>query len=168
MAVGWEDRVVLSPHVGDLAAVEAQESLRQVAEALPRFLDREPEIIAVDLHPDMPSTRLGESLSEERALPLVRVQHHHAHAMACLAENGHVEGLALALDGTGLGADDSIWGAELLDVDASNYRRLASFAPAPLPGGDAAVLQPARQPLAEPLSADSDVPAHPHPALASA
>ena len=72
-------------------------------------------------------------------------QHHQAHAAACLAEHGLDEGLALVFDGTGLGADDNIWGAELFDIQGSDYKRLATFMPAPLPGADKAVLEPIRQ-----------------------
>jgi len=145
VALGFEQRVVLSPHVGDLETPEALDSLETVTKRLPEFLQRSPEVIAVDLHPDMHSTRLGEKLADSLDLPLMRIQHHHAHAAACLAENGFDEGLALVFDGTGLGTDGNIWGAELLEVRGDGFARLATFAPAPMPGGDAAVRRPARQ-----------------------
>jgi len=145
IAVGYGDRVVLSPHVGDLDTPEAVEAMRQAAASLPRFLERDPEAVAVDLHPDMQCSRLGAAIARRNGLPLIEVQHHHAHGAACLAENGRERGLALTLDGTGLGSDGSIWGAELLEIDGPVFRRLASFAAAPLPGGDAAVMHPARQ-----------------------
>jgi hydrogenase maturation protein HypF len=148
VALGFDERVVLSPHVGDLETPEALDSLEMVARRLPEFLKQRPEQIAVDLHPDMQSTRLGERLAAAGGLPLARIQHHRAHAAACLAENGCEEGLALVFDGTGLGPDGSIWGAELLEVRPDGFRRLASFAPAVLPGGDAAVRRPARQLIA--------------------
>jgi hydrogenase maturation protein HypF len=85
------------------------------------------------------------------------VQHHHAHAAACLAEHGLESGLALVFDGTGLGPDGSIWGAELLDVDPTGFRRLATFAPAPLPGGDKAVMEPARQLIARWIHAGVEI-----------
>jgi len=145
IAVGDRDRVTLSPHVGDLESPEAMEGLDQVADRLPAFLGRTPEVVAVDTHPDMHSTRRGRFLAERLGVPVREIQHHHAHGLACLAENGRIEGLVLAFDGTGLGADDSIWGAELLEVTPRDFRRLATFAPVPLPGGDAAVLHPERQ-----------------------
>jgi hydrogenase maturation protein HypF len=157
IAVGFERNVVLSPHVGDLETPEACDGLAEVAATLPDFLDVRPETIAVDLHPDMHATQLGTRLAAERGIPLTRVQHHHAHAAACLAEHGCEAGLALALDGTGLGPDGAIWGAELLEVSTSGYRRLATFAPVPLPGGDAAVRQPARQVIARWHTAGLDV-----------
>ena len=145
VAIGYGRRVVLSPHVGDLETPEALEGLAQVTECLPAFLRRTPQCVAVDLHPDMHATAHGVAIAERLNVPLVRVQHHHAHAVACLAEHGHEEGLALVFDGTGLGPDGAIWGAELLAVSPGGYERLATFAPVPLPGGDRAVLQPARQ-----------------------
>jgi len=105
-------------------------------------------VVAVDLHPDMQATRAGHRLAEEWGLPVVEVQHHHAHAAAALAEQGVEEALALVMDGTGLGPDGTIWGAELLHVRPEGYERLASFVPVPLPGGDAAVRQPVRQVVA--------------------
>jgi hydrogenase maturation protein HypF len=145
VAFGHGDEVVLSPHVGDLETPEAVAGLEAVIAALPRFLGREPEVIAVDRHPDMASSRLGRALAEARGLPLVLVQHHHAHAAAALAEHGLDAGIALVFDGVGLGLDGALWGAECMLVDASGFRRLASFASVPLPGGDAAVRRPVRQ-----------------------
>ena len=148
VAVGYAERVVLSPHVGDLEAPEALDGLERVARALPRFLAHRPQAVAVDLHPDMHATRLGRRLAEAWNVPVVEVQHHHAHAVAAFAEYGVDAGLALVMDGTGLGPDGTIWGAELLAVDPAGYKRLATFAPVPLPGGDAAVRRPARQVVA--------------------
>lgn len=145
IAVGDGDEVVLSPHIGDLDTPEALAGLRRVTEELPRYLGITPATVAVDLHPDMQSTRLGETIAANGGLPVVRVQHHYAHAAACLAENGEEGGLALCFDGTGYGTDGAVWGAELLDVFAGGYKRLGTFAPVPLPGGDIAVRQPVRQ-----------------------
>jgi hydrogenase maturation protein HypF len=145
IAVAFDDRAVLSPHVGDLEAAEAVDGLRQVAEALPRFVNRVPQAVAVDLHPDMHCTRLGREIAGRLGVPVVEVQHHYAHAVGGLAEHGLTEGLGLVFDGTGLGTDGHVWGAELIGVEAGGFRRLASFAGVPLPGGDAAVRRPARQ-----------------------
>jgi len=145
VALAYGDRVVLSPHVGDLDTPEAVEGFEQVVSALPEFLERLPAAVAVDLHPDMQSARMGRRLAAKAGLEVVAVQHHHAHAAACLAEHGLREGLALVMDGTGLGTDGTIWGAEVLRVGTDGFRRLATFEPAPLPGGDMAVRCPARQ-----------------------
>lgn len=138
--------VCLSPFLGALETPEAVERFEQVAAGFPGVAGLKPDTVAVDLHPDMQSTRFGRKLAREWGCPVVEVQHHHAHAAACLAENGEREGLVLVMDGTGWGGDGTIWGAELLEVKgAATFRRLASFCPVPLPGGDAAVRQPARQ-----------------------
>lgn len=146
VAMGTDRQVVLSPLIGPLDTPEAVEQFEQVAGDLPGLLGRLPDRVAIDLHPDMHSSRFGRKLARDWALPLTEVQHHHAHAAACLAENGFREGLVLVMDGTGWGGDGTIWGAEFLEVkEDGTFRRLASFAPVPLPGGDAAVRRPARQ-----------------------
>ena len=145
VAAGYDSRVMLSPQTGDLDTLEAVEGLERAAQAMPSRLGRGTDVVAVDLHPDMRSTRTGRKLAAEWNLPVVEVQHHHAHAAACLAENGRTEGLVLVMDGTGWGGDGTIWGAELLDLRANSFHRCASFSPVPLPGGDAAVRRPARQ-----------------------
>lgn len=159
IAVAFDDRVVLSPHVGDLETAEAVAGLRQVAESLPRFVHRTPEVVAVDLHPDMQCTRLGREIAAGLGIPVVEVQHHHAHAVAGLTEHGLDRGLALVFDGTGLGPDGHVWGAELLVVEPEGFRRVASFAGVPLPGGDAAVRRPARQLAGRCFAARLDWPA---------
>lgn len=158
IAVAFDDRAVLSPHVGDLEAVEAVDGLRQVAEALPRFVNRSPQAVAVDLHPDMHCTRLGREIAARLSAPVVEVQHHHAHAAAGLGEHGFAEGLGLVFDGTGLGTDGHIWGAELMAIEGGGFRRLASFAGVPLPGGDAAVRRPARQLVGRCFAAGIEMP----------
>lgn len=156
VALRFDDYVVLSPHIGDLETPEALDSLEENARSLPVFFKRSPDWIAVDAHPDFHSTRLGIRLGREWNIPILPVQHHHAHALACLQEHGRTEGLALVLDGTGWGPDQTIWGAELLEVSAGKFRRWATFAPAPLPGGDAAVLHPVRQLIARRFAAGID------------
>jgi hydrogenase maturation protein HypF len=145
IAFGVDDRIVCSPHIGDLETPEALDAIESVAARLPRFLERAPEAVAVDLHPDMHATLLGRRLAAEQGLPVVAVQHHAAHAAACLGEAGLESGLVLAFDGHGLGADGAIWGAELIELCPDGWRRLATFRSAPLPGADAAVRRPARQ-----------------------
>lgn len=158
VALGFEDEIVLSPHIGDLETPAACDGMEQVARCLPAFLRREPQSVAVDLHPDMHSTRFGRRLAREAGLPLVAVQHHHAHGAAAMAEYGLEQALCLVFDGTGLGADGAIWGAELLRVEGAQVERLATFCPAPLPGADAAVLHPARQLAARWLDQGRELP----------
>lgn len=153
LALGFSQEVVLSPHIGDLETPEALDGLTQVLDRFPEFFGRRPELIAVDLHPDMRSTRTGLERGKEIGATTVRVQHHHAHALSCMAEHGLDEALGLVFDGTGLGDDGKIWGAEILHVTAEGFRRLGTFSPAPLPGSDTAVMRPARQLVARWLQA---------------
>ena len=107
-----------------------------------------PQAIAFDLHPDYASTRYAEELACELRVALVRVQHHHAHVAACMAEHG-LEGplLGLPWDGTGYGQDGTLWGGEALLCHGAEYHRLAHLRTFPLPGGDQAARQPRRAAL---------------------
>ncbi|MBF0423748.1 MAG: carbamoyltransferase HypF [Magnetococcales bacterium] len=152
IALGRSREITLFPMVGDLADPDTRMRLERGARAL---LDGEfpPEVIAVDLHPDMYPTVFGRQLARERGLPVIEIQHHSAHAAACMAEHGLQEGLALSLDGMGWGTDGTLWGAELLQMTPGRSLRLGTFAPVPLPGGDAAVRHPDRQLVARWLDA---------------
>ncbi len=145
IALAHDKEVVVSPHIGDLETSEAVDGLEQVVKCFPEFLNQQPKTVVVDLHPDMHSTRLGEKIAEEYNIPIIKVQHHHAHAVSCMAENGLDKAFAVVFDGTGLGTDGKIWGAEVMHIDGGNYSRLATFDPVPLPGGDKAVFNPVRQ-----------------------
>ncbi|MEJ2227895.1 MAG: hypothetical protein P8Y67_06590 [Alphaproteobacteria bacterium] len=105
--------------------------------------------MAIDFHPDYPSTTEGERLAAKMdGLPIVRTQHHHAHIAACMAECGVPLGaspvLGVALDGLCVGNDGSIWGGEFLATTYAGFQRLAHFAPVPMLGGDAATREPWR------------------------
>lgn len=148
VCLGFGDEAVLSPHIGDLETPEALDGLELVARKFPEYFGRVPELIAVDLHPDMQSTRLGRKLAEELGVPVAEVQHHHAHALSVMCEHRLEEAIAIVFDGTGLGTDGTIWGGELMHVDGGGWERLGTLAPSELIGGDAAVLRPALQLIA--------------------
>jgi hydrogenase maturation protein HypF len=142
------ERAFPSQHVGDL---EDERNLRHFEETQAHFrrvLEIEPRVAVRDLHPGYFSTswaekkRGTEKAGFERVLA---VQHHHAHVLACLAENGHdAPALGLALDGTGFGTDGTAWGSELLRVDGVRFERLFHLPALALPGGDRAVREPWR------------------------
>lgn len=139
--VGRGAEAFLSAHLGDLTGEDAYAAFRNDLELYLEMLGVEPSAIACDLHPDYLSTRWAK----EQGLPLVEVQHHHAHAAACLAEHGETgPALAVVLDGTGFGTDGTIWGGEVLRCDLGSFERVAHLEPIPLPGGDAAVHEPWR------------------------
>ena len=100
-----------------------------------------PAVIAYDLHPEYLATKWAL----EQEAELVGVQHHHAHASACLGEHGETgSALALVFDGTGYGTDGTLWGGEMLRCDLSSFERVGGLAPIPLPGGEAAIREPWR------------------------
>jgi len=140
-----DDKAFVSPHIGDLKTYETYEYLKETIEHQSRILGVKPETVACDMHPDYHSTRWAE----ESGLRVVKVQHHHAHAVALLAEHGLVDEkiIALAMDGTGLGTDGHIWGGDILVTGVADFRRLGQITYAPLPGGDVAVKEPWRTAL---------------------
>jgi len=150
VALAFERASFLSQHVGDLDNELAREFQLEVALGLESFLQTEARVIAVDLHPDYPSTWLGERLSRERSGRVVRVQHHLAHAAAVLAEHGRFpvddETVgAIVFDGTGHGPDGTAWGAEWLEIRGDlRWRRAAHAERLPLIGGERAVREPWR------------------------
>ena len=132
----------LSQHIGDLENPKAYDGFCRTIDQMKRILDVKPDVIACDLHPDYLSTRYAE---EQRDIPLIRVQHHHAHIAGVMAENrigGPVMGLAF--DGTGLGTDGTLWGGEILLAEEDQFKRLAYFQPIAMPGGTAAIREPWR------------------------
>ena len=134
-----------SQHVGDLDRADTLEYFEDGLARLEDLLEIRPEVVACDLHPDYLSTRVAEELARERGLGLVRVQHHHAHFAACLADNG-LAGPALGLicDGTGYGDDGTVWGCEVLVGDLVGYERLGHLRYVGLPGGEKAIEEPWR------------------------
>ena len=153
--VAREGEAFLSAHLGDLDSELAYRAFRTDLELYLEMLAVEPAAVACDLHPEYLSTKWAR----EQQLPLVEVQHHHAHAAACLAEHGE-EGPALALvfDGTGYGTDGTLWGGELLRADLDSFERLAWLDPVPLPGGETAVREPWRMAAVHLERAGLDVP----------
>ena len=135
----------LSPHIGDLENAETLEAFEESVEHFERLFHTKPEIIAHDLHPGYLGTRWACEHAGGREL--IAVQHHHAHAAACMADNnlpGDEPVIALAFDGTGYGEDGATWGAEVLVADYRSCERAMHLEYLPLPGGDAAVRKPWR------------------------
>ena len=136
-----DEQAFLSPHLGDLDSPLALAAFHADLDLYLEMLSVRPRVIAHDLHPDYLATRWAL----DQQMESVAVQHHHAHAAACLAE--HQErgpALALVFDGTGFGADGTLWGGELLRCDLAGFERVAHLEPVPLPGGERAILEPWR------------------------
>ena len=141
----------VSHHIGDMENFETLQSFEDGIIHYERMFRIHPEAIAYDLHPDYLSTRYALERGEREKVPLVGVQHHHAHIASCMADNG-LDGshpvIGVAFDGTGYGEDGAIWGGEFFVSDFQSYTRKFHIANFPLPGGDACIKQPARIALA--------------------
>jgi hydrogenase maturation protein HypF len=156
----------ISHHIGDMENYETLQSFEEGIEHYTRLFRITPEAIACDKHPNYLSTRYAHKETQAKGLQLVQIQHHHAHIAACMADNG-LSGdrpvIGIAFDGTGYGDDHAIWGGEFLIADYHGYQRYAHLAYSPLPGGDAAIRNPARIALAQlwhaGLDWDEDLPA---------
>lgn len=145
VALLCENRVWLSQHLGDLSTVEADAAFRQAVEDLQELLQVTPRHIACDAHPDYRSTHFGRELAAALSVPLVPVQHHHAHVASCMAEHGlDGEVLGIAWDGAGHGTDGQVWGGEFLIASYGRFTRFAHLRPFRLPGGEAAMREPRR------------------------
>ncbi len=141
----------VSQHIGDLENLETMVSFETAVKHYERLFRIKPEAIACDLHPDYLATCYAEQRASQEGLPLLGVQHHHAHIAACMAENGLKEDesvIGVSFDGTGYGDDGAIWGGEFLLSNYLEYQRIAHLAYVPLPGGDLAVREPWRMALA--------------------
>jgi len=140
-----EGEAILSQHLGDLENAAALTAYRETLELYLHLFEHKPEAIALDLHPEYLSTKLGKELGISE---IYSIQHHHAHIAACMAENGiNLETkpiLGIALDGLGYGEDGTLWGGEFLLADYRSYQRLASFKPVAMLGGEKAIYQPWR------------------------
>ena len=149
----------LSHHIGDLENYETLRSFEEGIQHYQRLFRVQPQRLACDLHPNYLATRYAQQRAEQDHLPVVAVQHHHAHLAACLADNGWQQDdpvIGLCFDGTGYGADGAIWGGEVLVGGYRSYQRRFHLAYVPQPGGDSAVRRPARMALAHLRSAGLD------------
>ena len=147
-----------SQHIGDLKNMETLENYTQQIAHFKHLFDMEPTVAACDLHPDYMSTEYAQSLG----LPLVQVQHHHAHLAACMADNGLAgEVIGLVWDGTGYGPDGTTWGGECLVGGYETFRRFGHILPLALPGGDRATKEIDRLAFSLLYAADCDTSAIP-------
>ena len=150
-------RVYQSQHLGDLENLTGLEFFKESLDHLMRTFEIEPETVVHDLHPGYLSTEWAKEWARERGLPLIAVQHHHAHVAGCMAEHGLREAIGLTLDGTGYGTDGRIWGGEVLIARLDGFERFAHLEYVAMPGGDAAVREPWRMAFAALRAADFDV-----------
>ncbi|WP_349947587.1 carbamoyltransferase HypF [Lacrimispora sp. BS-2] len=128
-----KERAVVSQYFGDLEEAAVIEEFQRSFKDLTRLFQMAPGLAVCDLHPNYHSARFAEALG----LPVLKVQHHHAHIASVLAEHdlkGPVIGAAF--DGTGYGTDGNIWGGEFLVCEESDFIRAAHVSMFPVLGGD--------------------------------
>lgn len=136
VAIAVGRQVFVSQHIGDLDTLEARQNFERTIDDLCRLYRFRPELVACDMHPDYASTLWAH----RSGLPVIAIQHHHAHVASCAAENDvRPPYLGIAWDGTGYGLDGAIWGGEIFLVEDGRIERIAHLRPFRLPGGEAAI-----------------------------
>ncbi len=135
--IGRNSLLYPSPYVGDMADIRTVAALRESVERMCGLLEAEPQAVVCDTHPMYNTVRVAEEIAKEKGLPLIRVQHHYAHILSCMAENGFEDKvIGISFDGTGYGDDGTIWGGEVMVCDYKGYERLGSIKPFMQVGGD--------------------------------
>lgn len=154
-----DGEALLSHHIGDLEDALSYAEFEKAIDDYATLFGHKPVLITCDQHPGYRSTLKAQELAEAQGLPLIQVQHHHAHIASAMAESGWPRDgspvLGIAFDGTGHGPDGTVWGGEFLLADYADFTRAGSLTPFPLPGGAAAVREPWRSLLAQTVSAFS-------------
>ncbi len=143
-----DGQAMLSHHIGDLGDAATLADYQGALARYAALFTHEPQVLAADRHPEYRSSKLAREHASERGLPLVEVQHHHAHIASCLVENAvpleHPPVIGVALDGLGYGDDGTFWGGEFFIADYRSVRRVGTFKPVALLGGVQAMLEPWR------------------------
>ncbi|MBW1696841.1 MAG: carbamoyltransferase HypF [Deltaproteobacteria bacterium] len=141
IALSVQKNIFISQHIGELESKLSFDAFKKTVSSFKRLYESAPAVVACDRHPDYLST----VFAKKAAVPIVSVQHHHAHLAACMAENGvFSKALGVVWDGAGLGVDGTIWGGEFLLSTLSEFVRIGHFRTFRLPGGAAAIKEPRR------------------------
>jgi hydrogenase maturation protein HypF len=141
IAVLFDGRAFVSQHIGDLSSASTVRSFEHAIERFVSLYGFHPDRVVCDMHPDYQSTSYAESLGR----PLTRVQHHHAHVLACMTEHSIDDPvLGICWDGTGYGPDGTVWGGEFLRTSGADFERIGHFKTFAMPGGETAVREPRR------------------------
>ena len=147
-AINRGSHAILSPYMGDMERERVQDLLWSTTKRYEALFQLQPTQVMVDAHPSYYTSQCGRTYAEEHNLPVIEVQHHHAHVAAVLAERNITEPvLGICFDGTGYGMDGTLWGGEFLYCHQEHMERLGHLSYAPLPGGEVAVREPWRQAL---------------------
>ena len=147
-AMNRGSHAILSPYMGDMEHQRVQDLLWSTTKRYEDLFQLQPTEVIVDAHPNYYTSQCGRIYAEKHQLPVIEVQHHHAHVAAVLAEYNIQEPvLGICFDGTGYGTDGTLWGGEFLYCHQEHMERMAHLSYAPLPGGEVAVREPWRQAL---------------------
>lgn len=130
------NRVYLSQYFGDMEHYGVARSYEQELAAMKQIFHIEPKQIVCDLHPGYHTTALANRMAQERQIPLIQVQHHHAHIASVMAEYGLTSCIGVTFDGTGYGTDGTVWGGEFFYCKDMEFSRMAHLTPIPICGGD--------------------------------
>jgi hydrogenase maturation protein HypF len=143
--IGKGNQAIMSQHIGDLKNPATYNFFTETIERFSDIYRFKPELVACDLHPQYLSTHHAQRFENEYKIPLLRIQHHHAHIASCMAEYGLNEDvIGICLDGTGYGPDENIWGSEFMIADLNGFSRFTHFDYIPMPGGEKATIEPWR------------------------
>ena len=127
----------MSPYIGNLTDLRTVDALEKSVNRMIDLFEIQPKIVVCDLHPRYQSTKIAEKFADEFKIPIVKIQHHYAHILSCMAENNFDEPvIGVAFDGTGYGTDETIWGGEFMIADFKNFERVEHITPFMQAGGD--------------------------------
>lgn len=146
IALGFKNNFILSPYIGDLNSISSMEYFNRTINSFKNFYDFVPDTVVCDLHPKYESTKYAFKLLQDNPnIKLIQVQHHYAHILSVMAENGlEDEVLGFAFDGTGYGDDGNIWGGEVFIASRKEYKRINHIKYFRLLGGEMAIKEPKR------------------------
>ncbi|MFW2379044.1 carbamoyltransferase HypF [Aliarcobacter butzleri] len=146
IALGFKNNFILSPYIGDLNSISSMEYFNRTINSFKNFYDFVPDTVVCDLHPKYESTKYAFKLFQDNPnIKLIQVQHHYAHILSVMAENGlEDEVLGFAFDGTGYGDDGNIWGGEVFIASRKEYKRINHIKYFRLLGGEMAIKEPKR------------------------
>ncbi len=148
IALSLGNRIFISQHLGDLGTAPSLDRFQQTIHDFLQLYECQPDVIACDAHPDYASTQAAQAFAQQWQIPVIPVQHHYAHVLACMAEH-HLEApvLGIAWDGAGYGLDGTLWGGEFLRITPSGFEQVGYLRPFQLPGGEQATREPRRSAL---------------------
>jgi len=142
-ALAKNKNIYLSQHIGDMENYETLKSFESGIKHFSNIFDVNPEVVGVDYHPDYLSTKFGNQYAEQNELKIINIQHHHAHAVSCMVENKiNQPTIALVLDGTGYGLDNTIWGGECLIAEYDKFERIGHLQTIKMPGSTSVIQHP--------------------------